>query len=339
MIFLQVSRILLAFFALSGLAWADAMEDAARALGRKIAGHLMANEAARISWREPVPAVVKTAFASAIPRRPRTAQPIDVRAQVSQNLRGPLLVGEVVREAGNIVEIVPVEVGQKPEQKFVLKLAPVWQQESPILDAAFLNGKLLVLGADALAVYERKENDWQRTENIGTLTVNVRDLRGHIEIPGDSVKVHLPGHICEGAQCVEGGILKAERNTLNAAEWPEHYSRAELNGEHLLAETDGHIHVYDSKHQQMGMFDGWESDLAAVSSACSGGFALAAESGSDSVSVNRLVEHQPVRVSDVIPLAGPVTAMWSQGTGATVIIKNKRTGNHEAFSASVDCGN
>ncbi len=344
MLFAVILRIFL-FFAVSAGAFGGNLEDAAKSLAQKVLTHLAPDEAANFTWRNPAPQTVKTVLANAARRRLRNPKAVEVRVTLSENLRGNLLVAEILREDGTVVEMASAARDRPPGAQVNLKLALLWDQESPILDVAVVNDQMFVLDANGFSVYQKKNGQWSKTETSPIVDMHVRDLRGHIEVTKDAVTVDLPGEICGreaeprvGMQCKEGGIIAKGRNTIADGDWPAHYSHVEIAGEHVLAEIDGRTHIYDVNHKPLGTFDGWSSNFAAISSAC-GVKILALDAASDAVAVYGIVNHQPVRLSDEAALPGAITAIWEHEASETVVARDLKTGRYGAYGATADCGN
>jgi hypothetical protein len=338
-----VLRFLL-IFALAGASFASSLADSAATLGQKVLTHLAPDEVASVTWHGGAALEVKAAFARALQRQVRSPKPVEIRAYLSENFRGPLLIAEIVRDTGNIVEMVPASRARDASAALSLKLSLVWEQVPQILDLAFLNDQMLVLDVTGLSRYRRQDGQWRPIEMSSGMPTSVRDPRGHIDVTRNPPVFYLPGWACSKPdettiQCEPGGIITAGRNTLSEEAWPAHYAHVVLAGEHLLAEVDGRTHVYDAGRAALGSFDGWSSDFALVFSPCGGEKILASEAATDAVALYAISNQQPVRMSDLVALPGPVTAVWPQGTGATVVAKNSKTGRYEAYSASMDCRN
>jgi len=322
-------RRFLLIFAITGVGLASGLEDSAAALAQKVLAHLMPDEVASVTWRDGATNEIKSAFARALQRRVRNPRQVEVHAYLSENFRGPLLIAEIVREGGNMVEMVGASRDRETKSLFKLQLSLVWDQEPQILDVAFLNNQMFVLDVKGLTRYQRVGGLW-RSVDVNPITLApLRDPRGRIDPTKNPPGVELPGH---------GEMFTPARNTLSEEGWPAHYTHVELAGEHLLAETDGRTHVYDGNRTPVGVLDGWGSDFAAVSS-CGGMQILASEATADAAALYGMINHLPIQVSDAVALPGPVMAIWQHGSGAIVIAKNSKAGRYEAYSASVDCRN
>jgi hypothetical protein len=320
----------LVILAITGTALASSLEDSAAALAQKVLTHLMPDEVANVTWRDGATNEIKSAFARALQRRIRNPKQVEVRAYLSENFRGPLLIAEIALDNGNLIEMVSASRDRPGSSALPLKLSLIWEQEAQLLDVAFSNDQMFVLDVKGLTTYRRQDGQWHSVETNPIASMPIRDPRGRIDVTKTTPVIQFPG---------QGVMFTAGRNTLSEEGWPAHYTHVELEGEHVLAETDGRIHVYDANKTPFGTFDRWGSDFAVLSSSCAGEKILASEASSDAVALYGIVNHQPIQMSDVVALGGPITAVWPQGSGAVVIAKNSKTGRYEAYSASLDCRN
>ena len=337
---------------------ADTLDDAVAALAKRISARLQASETVRITSRNvsSLPASdaakVQTALARGLQRRVRNPMPVELTLTISENLRGYVLVAEIRRENETVVEMAEFQTAvslTKPAlAPFTIESKLLWEQEIPILDAALLADSMLVLDTAGLSRYERREGKWERSATV-ELPVAVRDPRGRLETNADSVKIQEPGMTCTvsikmtaPAQCEDGGLFKATRNTQDLHDWRgEFFSSVELGGDTVVAEVDGRIHIYDGAHAPQAVFEGWGSDFALIA-ACGGRHVAAAASGdaasSDSVALYEFANRLPVRVSEPMEFPGPVTTLWPTGEGAMAVARNLSTGKYAAYSLTLDCG-
>lgn len=318
---------------------AETANSAAKTLGQRVATLLMTDESAAVNWREPVPAAVKTAFLSGLRPKARNPKMVQVRVTLSENVRGPLLIAEVVRDSGTMVDMIDLPRESDNKSRFPLKISLIWEQQAQILDVQFQNDRMLVLDPNGLITYGRQDGQWRPIETELFSAPAVRDLRGRIDVAKSPVAAYLPARVCSNGQCEPGGIFSEGRNTLSEQGWPPHYIRSEVAGIELLAETDGRVHIYDTNKTALASFNGWGSDFAVISSACSGEKVLASQTAMDAIALYDLINGRPVQVSDLVVLPGPITAIWPQSSDALVVAENSKTGRYEAYSASVDCHN
>jgi len=336
---------------------ADSLDDAVAALAKRVSARLQASETVRITSRNvsslsgAEAAKAQMAVTRALQRRVRNPMPVELTLTISENLRGYLLVAEIRRENESVVEMAEFQTVpslKKPVvDPFTIESKLLWEQQVPILDVAVLQDSMLVLDTTGLARYERRDGKWERTAAV-ELPVAVRDPRGRLETNVDSVKVQDPGMTCTvpirmtaPAQCEDGGLFKATRNTQDLHDWRgEFFSSAELGGDTIVAEVDGRIHIYDGAHAPQAVFEGWASDFATIA-ACGGRHIIAAAAGdaasSDSVALYELPNRAPVRVSEPMEFPGPVTALWPAGDGAMAVVRNLSTGKYAAYSLTLDC--
>ncbi len=340
----------------------ETVDDAARALAKRISIHLAPTETARVTSRNlsslggADAAKVQTALDQAL-RRPnrsviRNATQIEIAVTISENLRGYLLVAEIRRPGETAIEMIDFYPGPLPapaRAALALEKKLLWEQDEPILDVAVAGDQMMVLDPAGVTRYARRAGKWERAE-AATVAGSVRDPRGRLEVAGDSVAVHMPGVTCRGnwkpalaLGCEEGGELSPARNTFDLHDWRgAFFSDAELAGDHLVAELDGRTHVYDAAHAPVASFDGWGSDFAVMASACDGAHIAATAAGDrdsgDSIALYDLVNHAPVRVSDPVELPGPVMALWPVENGALAVARNLVTRKYAAYSLTLDCG-
>jgi hypothetical protein len=128
---------------------------------------------------------------------------------------------------------------------------------------------------------------------------------------------------------------------------PKFYSAALLPRDKyllwLFAATDGHVHVVDGVSDQVARFD-WGSDLASVKTSCGSGWQLLAtssqEANGDWVRAFEFPDRDPVAVSGAVDFSGvAVTALWTEAKGDTAIavVRNRETGNYDAFRLAIAC--
>lgn len=334
---------------------AQTLDDAVAGLAKKITARLAPAEVARVMTGNisSLPAIdaakVQPALARALQRRVREPKPVDITVTISENLRGYVLVAEIKRENEVSVEMAefhasaPVAAA-RPAISIESRL--VWEQDVPILDLALLGDQMPVLDTAGVSLYKRNAGKWELVAQAPIAT-NVRDPRGRLEISGETLTFDLPGVTCKGSStlaapvhCEEGGRFTAGRNMLSR-DGQEFFTSADIGGDTLVAELDGRVHIYDTSRAQKGVFDGWGSDFVGVS-ACGARRVLATAStdgrSADSVTLYEVANRMPVRASDPLELAGPVTALWASGDGALAIVRNLKSGKYAAYSLALDCG-
>jgi hypothetical protein len=115
----------------------------------------------------------------------------------------------------------------------------------------------------------------------------------------------------------------------------------------LFAEADGQIHLVDGVTDQPAKL-GWGSDVASVRTACRPGWLLLAtgagdapaENAADSVRAYEIADRDPAPVSEALNFPGRITALWTEAKDDSVIavVRNRESGEYEAFRVAVGCG-
>ncbi len=237
-----------------------------------------------------------------------------VHVRLSESLQNYVWVAEVqqgINDAGIAIVAMPrpdsaiKTVGSLP---LTLHATPLISQPYPILDAAILEGnprRMLVLGENAVTVYEFKDGRWQQGQS---LAINhdrpfPRDARGRIALRKDHLfDAYLPGLIChstnaspQALNCSRSddpwplqsedfgvsGFFAPSRNFYTGAlvpgvgqqkSAPAFFSAAAVpRGNYALwifAGTDGQLHLLDGMNHQIVAKIHWGSDLAGVHAAC-----------------------------------------------------------------------
>ena len=179
---------------------AQTLEDASNDLARSIAGHLAANETARLTVRnlssldQPMATKSQTIIERALRKRIRDSVRVQVTLTISENLQGYLLIAEIHHENDRAVEMAGFHVdapAQVVHPGVAIEKKLIWEQDAPILDAALvnvpvMNDQLLILDTAGVARYERRDGKWTRTQSFD-LPSTVRDPRGRLEISGSSI--------------------------------------------------------------------------------------------------------------------------------------------------------
>lgn len=238
--------------------------------------------------------------------------------------------------------------------------------------------RMVVLDPETIGLYRVANGRWQQEQSL-PLAHSMpwpRDLRGRlIQRPDHGVDAYLPGVICQipagstnvacrdsndpwplSAQFALAGFFAPSRNFFTGVLTPgigrqttisKFYSAAPIVRQNVVlwmtAATDGTVHLLDgSSEQTLGMR--WGSDVASVRSSCGSGWQiLATQPGlgsGDAIRAFEMPERNPVPVSLATEFAGPVTALWTESTGASVIAvsKNAATRTYEAYRVAVACG-
>jgi hypothetical protein len=350
----------------------DTLDEAARNLARKVTVRLVAGEAPHVTARNLSTlgtrefGKARVAFEHGLRRAPRaTARPLEVVFTISQNTRELLLIAELQRNGDRIVEMIPY----RPEPvehaaKIALDRRLLWEQENPMLDAAVLDDRLLILEPASLNLYARHGSGWEllnsRTLDPG---LPVRDPRGRLQVSETAVTIGLPGVACRGTwtptldvHCESGDLdfplggepvkLTAGRNTLASAGWPLFFSYGRIAEQpkpiYLLGEMDGRTHLYDAERRPAGVIDSWGSDFTVVENGCGAArdilVASAADrDANDSIAAFEIADRKPVQTSDPVEFPGPITALWPAPDGAIAVAHNLNSGRYAAYSIQIAC--
>jgi hypothetical protein len=368
--------LLLVWFA-AALTAATPLGDTARLLARKIAVALP-GQAVAVSFRnlsslsEAEAADVRTALeselrASGISFAPNAA--VKVAVTLSENQQDLVFAAEITRGEKRDVALVTrprtaASPALAPDIHAVIEKKLLWEQADPILDAALVEGDLLLLEPARIWFYYRRNDHWEPGRPIPIPQVEAlpRDLRGRLEIQGDSFRAFLPGTACFGstrpefsADCGESDAkwpvgtvsasLVAGRNLFTGRAGP-FYSVAEAAPFWIFTAVDGHARLYDQAFALAGSFDGWGSDIVAVRSNCGNRRLLVVTRASDAdetdaVQAFEVTERRAIAVSAAVEFLGPITALWptADESAALAVSRNLRTGQYAAFRLSINCGN
>jgi hypothetical protein len=136
-----------------------------------------------------------------------------------------------------------------------------------------------------------------------------------------------------------GAGLTAGRNVFSESPLPAYFSSAALPGGRVIAAVDGHARVYDRSQREIGVIDGWGSDIAAVESGCGAGPQVLASRPiePEAIQAYEVTGGRATAVGDAAPFAGPVTALWSSGSQARAVARNPETGRYAAYSLAITC--
>jgi hypothetical protein len=270
----------------------------------------------------------------------------------------------------------PMPAGTPAGSIVTLEKKLLWEQDEQILDVAVLPRGILVLSPSRIRL---RGDSATQSLPVASPRPWPRDLRGLLRVNGGSFKAYLPGVVCSGAvepaltlECHSGdeawpldagshGVLLANfapgRNFFDGRvttasgirkTLAPFYSAAsaEESGRQywLLATLDGRTQILDGAFDPVGSVAPWGSDIAATEAHCGGGWqTLATKAGEarepDAVRAFGLVNRAPVPLSAPLDLPGPVTAFWSLGgNAALVVVSDLATGRYEAYVITVNCG-
>lgn len=237
---------------------------------------------------------------------------------------------------------------------------------------------LLVLDAQAVKRYVADGDGW-KLDSAQPLAIAMqpRDPRGRLVVQDKSFAAFLPGTLCTGTwtpslsmtcgasddpwplALTAGPAVRAFFNSSRnfftgpttpsiAAEQAPFYSAARLTAPDnsttwLIAATDGNVRIVGVTGRAAGTVTGWGSSMAALTATC-GAYVLASRASSldepDTIRAFQLSGRKTIEASAPLDFPGPVTELWTQPGGNSVlaIAKNLKTGAYEASSLSFACG-
>ena len=239
---------------------------------------------------------------------------------------------------------------------------------------------LVVLDAAGIKVYRMQAGRWavESARSLATGPLP-RDLRGRLVVENATATVYLPGTLCAGqwsptitmtcrasddawplvtpGSASVRATFNPTRNYFAGPMTPPlgegktpFYSAARLTlAENvtawLLSGLDGTVRVVGASGQTAATMGGWGSSLAGATNTCSSApYVLATRSTAvdqpDAVRAYRLSGGKAVEASEALEFPGPVTEMWTQADGMSVLVvsKNLKTGDYEASSLTLACG-
>jgi len=307
---------------ISTLLPAESLEDAVRALVKKVAAGLAPAEVAHVTPRNlssmssTDAAKAQTLFDRGLRKRVRNPVIIEVGFTVSENLRGYLLVAEIHRENNRAVEMEafqpdPPQAAAAPGGVRIEKRL-IWEQDAPILDVAVRGNTMLVLDTQGIAKYERRSGTWERGAVSAIALAPLRDPRGRLEWSGDSVAAWLPSGTCRGA--LDAGELRCEAAT-------EEFT---IDGRRVRFTPGGNT------------LEGAADSFGDAVAAC-GGALTPGNAGRDAADTLTVIESGRA-AGEAVQLPGPVTALWPAPGGALAVARNLATGRYAAYTLAIDCG-
>jgi hypothetical protein len=221
LLLLAVIFLVLLFFAVPSVSWADGLDDAARSLAQKVAATLRRGTTVHLEFRNM--SSLSGADAARLQRvfhdelrdkgftLLRGADYPAVSVTLSESLRDFLLVAEFDRPGTTAVVMVSVPrlaVASPGARRNNLTLEKefVWDQAEPILDLALVDAPggpspaMIVLEQSRVAVYRKEADKWNLKQSLSVLPLKsrLRDLRGQILVQDNAFQVHLPGMECDG---------------------------------------------------------------------------------------------------------------------------------------------
>lgn len=297
----------------------------------------------------------------------------EVRLTISENLEQFLLVAEILRGSGREVLLESWPRTPSPATaafdsgpaEVRLAKTPLWEQAQPILDAAVLGDRILVLDAARILLAHGQD---RQSAPIPALDPWPRDMRGRLTVNPPAFTAWLPGAVCQGKlepalsiECRESkepwplapgaqAAFAPARNYFEgrveiagwgAHEAPAFYTAAPAGDDWVFAGVDGPARIYTRAGELSGSVAGWGSDLAGVETPC-GPRILATRSDGlaepDAIQPYQIIGGAAQPAGGAIEFAGPITALWSAGNTALAVSRDLETGRYAAFSLVPACG-
>ncbi len=314
--------------------------EPATALARRIAANLTASEPVSLTFRG-VSLPARKAIEAEFARRSSGPDPTAIIVTLSEDARGPLWVAEVVR-AGKRDAVFferPGERASEPPDGSLEKHL-LWEQDSPILDAARAAEDVVVLSPDGVSVYPRAERASRVMLPVAAPRPWPRDLRGRLIIDGDAVRAWLPGLACSGV------LRPGPKLDCRTAEepWPDSAAPLEVGRNYFTGQPP----FYSAALQFRTTLDDrqpedWGTDIASIETPCGPAVlatARATAEETDSLRAFSISDGRPVAISAPIALPGPVTALWQNRdkVSALAVARSIDNDRYAAFTVTLTCG-
>ena len=341
---------LLAFFLFLSprLARADSLEEAARALARKvwssIRGSSVSCEFRNLSsLRSSEFAIVSAAFQEELQRRGAkilladAAVPLIV--SVTQNPTEYICVVQIQRKENpetimDTLGLVKGPAAPQPAFSIGLHKELLFSQDTPILDVALDSDTkhAYVLGSEEISFYEWRGAEWVLTSSDLLPTHRPAERAGqglYSRMDVDSQAVYLPGELCrisfldgKGWSC-ERTVSHMPVRTVSPAAmvgkklgaW---ISAAQFDTEGktkiVITGQDGIARLYEDGPDPVAVFSNWGSEIASVYSGCGSGWQLLVTgkgdwANPDQIQAIDIKERQAQSVSTPLEFPGPIIAL------------------------------
>jgi hypothetical protein len=283
---------------------------------------------------------------------------VEVVVTATENINGPLLVVQIQNGDEKIVETAAYTSQPAPRAARPSLVATLlWQQEDPILDLVIAGDRMLVLSPSRILREKRVNGQWEIEDAVSLdALAPSRDPRGKLLLSDDTVTAFLSDGTCTGQwtpswqlRCVpnpsgfqiEGEEIHflAGENALETTNGEKLYSLAHTGDFRLVASTDGKIH--GARGQQTFAISDWGSDISSLAARCVPNPVIVASSTAllESLAAYEIAGQTPRRVTDPLPMAGSVTALWPASGGVLAVVHETATGRYAAYLVSLDCGN
>lgn len=331
---------------------ADDLHGAARELARKTVALAGRGETVSVMWHNVSSLGVaelsraRTVFEAAV--REAGARAVEAASgeasiTLSENASQYLLVEEIRKGDERHVWIAAwnrSSAARTVPPAVTLERKLLWEQDEPILDAAFPGELMLMLSASKVSWFTRQNGQWTPAQKVDLPASHnwPRDLRGRLRANGAGLQAFLPGMSCRvtvqpaAVECRasdEPWVLESGARSLllaNFAAGRNHfdgrvttqtgakkvvapfYSAAavEENGKPLwlLAMVNGETQMFDAGFEAAAQIPSWGSDIASVETHCGGGNPVLATRASDAQGPDAVQAFAIVNRA-AVPLASP----------------------------------
>ena len=358
--------------ALPCLMYASSLEDAARDLARRVNDSLGPRETVALYTRSLDPggesAVLERTLNRTLSARLRPPASTSLTVTVSGNMRGPLLVAELVRGEEASVFLAPYDEApaapRTAQSALTLEARLVWEQREPILDLMLAGEHMIVLEPGRIAIYTRQEDVWKLRQAASPPPGGPapRDLRGRLVIEDKLVRAWLPNALCTfslesdlalrcdsrtGDWPILGGTalrlpasLAPQRNYFIAPPLPPFFTAAAWNDRWIVATTAGPVQIADSNGQVAATLGNWGTEIAAIDAPCGSSRYLLAERQTNSLealTIDR--DNRAAPAAAPVALDGRLAALWPSESGsATAIIQSSTQSTYAAYRVTLSCG-
>jgi hypothetical protein len=376
-----------ALFSSPARSGAGSLEDGARALAGKVAsslhGALVRCEQRNLSFlKETDFLILGAAFQDELQHQGVKISPkesgIELVLTVTGNPTGYTGVAQIRRE-GN-VEIFFEGLGRLADASteesragFALEKAFLFAQDGPIVDVVLAHDSksAYALGRSEIYSYEMRGDHWLYVQmaHFPSRRASERDLRGFLDLGGETEAVYLPGEYCristpdrKGLSCEAFPkplpVRAVSADVIAGKKTPVWFSAAQFGPEGatsmIITGQDGLARLYEEGPNPVTTFPGWGSEIVSVSSGCGRGWQILVTgtgdwTKADTVEAMEIQGRRARAVSSRIELAGPVIALHAGTTrstgdtsadgGAVAIVRNLQTGRYEAYRLSLTCEN
>lgn len=331
---------------------ADPLEDATRALARKVATALHGGVVSLAQQNlSPLNGTefshLYDVFQEELQARGVKISPTPVSVKtiftISATINGYMGVAQIERGATTTTELEPLgrAADFSPSEissAITMHKEFLFSQDEPIVDVAFFPGEkyAIALGRQEIYSYELKGERWEPggVERLPTHSPSSRELRGTYYFGVDTNAAYLPGEFCgfsamehKGWSCepfrehlpvrsVDPDSLAGKKVSWISA------ARLEADGAMrvILTGKDGLARLYEGSSEPVTTIPDWGSEIASVKSGCGPGWQILATGKSDwtsddTIQAFEIQDRAPRVVSQTVDFGGPVIALHNPSSG------------------------